>query len=75
MPNPPKSLLHQRFSRLLVLAKEGKNAHGNTTWMCQCDCGAVTTVLYQHLVTGRTQSCGQCAPSGWAAYHQKKPRP
>ena len=71
MPNPRKNLTKQRFGKLLVLSLNGKNKGGNSIWMCQCDCGAVKDVLYQHLVTGRTQSCG-CTPSGWTAYHQKR---
>lgn len=56
--NRRKSLLGQRFTRLLVTADAGNNEHGNSQWVCQCDCGEETLQPYQHLVSGRVKSCG-----------------
>lgn len=53
-----KSLLNQRFGSLVVTADAGRNAYGNSQWVCACDCGEETIALYQHLTTGRTKSCG-----------------
>jgi hypothetical protein len=55
-------LTGQRFGRLLVIERaEDKiqtNGRHRTRWKCQCDCGNITYVLSEHLVTGDTQSCG-----------------
>lgn len=62
MPKPTIDLTGQRFGRLTVL-RRGENAlrkdgRHNATFVCQCDCGNVVTVLAIHLKTGNTQSCG-----------------
>lgn len=33
---------------------------GNGKWLCQCDCGELTEVIRQNLVSGGTVSCGKC---------------
>lgn len=48
----------QKFGRYVVLARAGKDRHGNYLWSCRCDCGAVKTVVGSSLRRGRTQSCG-----------------
>ncbi len=58
MPNPRRKLTGKKFGRLTVLRVAKPDKHGNTRWVCQCDCGKETTVRYQHLSTGRQQSCG-----------------
>ena len=57
-----KDLTGQRFGRLVViewnpdnLTKNGKHAPG---WLCQCDCGNMTTVRPELLKNGTAQSCG-----------------
>ena len=52
------SLLNRRFTRLLVTADAKQNEHGNSQWVCLCDCGTETVQPYQHLVSGRVKSCG-----------------
>jgi len=52
------SLLDRRFTRLLVTHDAGANEHGNSQWVCLCDCGKKTIQPYQHLVSGRVKSCG-----------------
>lgn len=49
-------LTGQTFGRLKVVAKAPKPRH----WICDCRCGQRKTVRADHLVSGRTQSCG-CA--------------
>lgn len=51
------NLLEQRFGRLRVVAKE-PSKRNQTMWRCLCDCGAVTVVAANPLVSGRTKSCG-----------------
>jgi len=41
------------FHRLTVLRYQK-----GSRWECQCQCGKVVTVLTQHLMNGRTKSCG-----------------
>lgn len=54
-------LTGQRFGRLTVLHRHGKDGK-NTTWLCQCDCGGPksTGVVVQtyNLRHGKTVSCG-----------------
>jgi hypothetical protein len=47
-----------RFSRLTVLRREGTNKHGNSMWLCRCECGNTLTVASGHLRSAHTQSCG-----------------
>lgn len=48
-----KNYQGKRFGRLLALARVAPSR-----WLCLCDCGTHTTKWQQHLVTGRTRSCG-----------------
>ncbi|KKL27942.1 hypothetical protein LCGC14_2380130 [marine sediment metagenome] len=48
----------QRFARLMAVECNGRDFHGQTTWLCLCDCGQKTTVLSGNLRRGRTRSCG-----------------
>lgn len=47
-----------RFGRLLVIERAGRNNLKKVLWKCQCDCGNQTTVTAGSLVTGGTVSCG-----------------
>lgn len=50
-------LTGQRFGKLTVKAlSEVKNR--SAIWKCQCDCGNITEVLGNSLVSGGTRSCG-----------------
>lgn len=53
-----KNRIGQRHGRLLVVGYAGGRADGysNTTWICRCDCGAITEVTASNL--SRTHSCG-----------------
>jgi len=48
------------FGRLTVVARDGKDRHGQAMWACRCSCGGSTTVRGAHLLKGTTVSCG-CA--------------
>ena len=56
----------QKFGRLTIIARADayKTEAGTISrYLCRCDCGKETTVLWHNLRTGRTQSCG-CLKKG-----------
>lgn len=53
-----KSLIGQRFGKLLVIEQVENNKFGHTCYKCQCDCGGTTIVDSAHLRNGNTNSCG-----------------
>ncbi len=56
-----KSLIGQRFGRLVVVAYAGTDRQykcSKRLWECHCDCGRSTTLNTNRLTTGNTQSCG-----------------
>ena len=57
--NTQKDLTNQRFGRLLVLERDySKSTPGKIYWKCLCDCGNTVSVSRNHLISGRTSSCG-----------------
>ena len=49
----------RRFGRLLALEQiERRTNAGTTMWKCLCDCGRISEVSRNSLVTGTTKSCG-----------------
>lgn len=58
-PLPPrvKDIRGQRFGKLIVIDYT-YNAGGKGTWRCQCDCGAITLVGRDKLISKHTVSCG-----------------
>ena len=52
------NLINQRFGRLLVIKKVGKDKHMGLLWECLCDCGNTKTVRGNNLRQGSTKSCG-----------------
>lgn len=48
----------RRFGRLVVLQQAEQSQSGDIRWLCQCDCGKITTVRGSCLRSGHTQSCG-----------------
>jgi hypothetical protein len=48
----------QRFGWLVVLQSIGRNKHGQTLWLCRCDCKNEVVVTRNKLAGGRTKSCG-----------------
>ena len=54
----PANLVGQRFSRLVVVKRDGSDKWGSATWMCKCDCGNETVIRTTTLRNGGAQSCG-----------------
>jgi hypothetical protein len=53
-----KDITGQRFGRLVVLRREGKNISEQATWRCLCDCGKETVVAGITLRKKIVVSCG-----------------
>ena len=51
-------LTGQRYGRLTVIARHGRDASRQITWLCRCDCGNQSVVLGSNLRKGHTTSCG-----------------
>lgn len=51
-------LTEQRFGRLVVIRRNGKNKHNHVIWLCLCDCGTEINVISDRLRNGNTKSCG-----------------
>lgn len=60
MPRPLPNLIGQRFGRLVVLERDYHKQHPAETsrWLCQCDCGKITSALSNNIQRGITTSCG-----------------
>ena len=56
--NKPLDLIGKRYGRLLVISRQENNRHGQTKWLCLCDCGKHATPNGRALVAGHSQSCG-----------------
>ena len=53
-----KDLTNQRFGKLTALYPLKKQENNKYYWVCQCECGNLTTVIGTSLTNGNTQSCG-----------------
>lgn len=52
-------LTGKKFGMLQVLKRNGsEQSRGNSLWLCQCDCGILTTTRSSFLRKGVTKSCG-----------------
>lgn len=55
-------LVGKRFSRLVVVAEGKTKMHpsgsSHSSFVCECDCGSVVSVIGTSLTTGNTTSCG-----------------
>ena len=47
-----------RYGRLVVVCRDKTAKHGQTMWMCRCECGTLYIVQKNNLTTGHTTSCG-----------------
>lgn len=54
----PLALSGATFGELLALFSSGKDAGGNSQWVCLCSCGKEVTVRGARLISGHTKSCG-----------------
>jgi len=48
----------EKINSLKISKILGRNKHSKIILECECDCGNYTKVLYNHLKTGNTKSCG-----------------
>lgn len=55
-----KDLTGLKFNSLTVLYRSGSNRRGNSTWLCECDCGKKVTFSADHLTRKKSpvKSCG-----------------
>ena len=51
-------LTNERFGKLVVIKKRGKDKHGHIEWLCKCDCGEETIATTSDLRRGHVKSCG-----------------
>ena len=54
------NLIGQKFGRLTVIKRVGSNHHGQSQWLCSCDCGNKNEIVVvgSSLTSGHTKSCG-----------------
>lgn len=57
-PATHKNLIGQKFGRLIVLNEDFIDEKHCIHWLCQCDCGEITSVRTDQLTSSRTKSCG-----------------
>ena len=55
-----KSLVGQRFGKLVVKEYSGTDKFRNSLWKCECDCGRGTIEKGTLLTKGKIISCGKC---------------
>lgn len=55
-----KSLIGQRFGKLLVKKLIKTNSHGERVWECLCDCGNITNKMSNQLTKGIAIRCPKC---------------
>lgn len=47
-----------KYGRLTVLYRNGRNSCGKIVWHCKCECGNETDVITSVLKSGQSKSCG-----------------
>lgn len=53
------NLIGNKYGDLTVIQKsDKKNKNRETSWICICNCGNITTVIGSNLKNGTTKSCG-----------------
>lgn len=63
-------LVGYRYGRLVVVERASNDRHGETRWVCRCDCGEVAVVRRGNLRSGNTKSCGCLHRQRSAAAHR-----
>ncbi len=67
------NLAGRRFGRLIAVGDLGTRALKQPhTWICQCDCGNITSTLSSSLRSGGTRSCGCLQKESCAVSAQRK---
>jgi hypothetical protein len=54
----PRVAVGVPLGRLIVVAEEPRNKHGQRVWRCRCRCGGETVATHSNLATGGVRSCG-----------------
>lgn len=57
---PVIDLTDQRFGRVLVLKRYGRDYFGQITWLCKCDCANEQLFVGTRLRGGRIKQCAKC---------------
>lgn len=52
------NLSGQKFGKLTVIMPSESDKHGNMQWLCECECGHLTTARADRLLDGNRKSCG-----------------
>lgn len=47
-----------KYGLLTVVKLHKRTKRGGSLWLCECECGNLTVVRYDHLARGRVKSCG-----------------
>ena len=56
-----KEVVGLKYNRLTIIDEEPTIKYGNSTFrimLCRCECGEEKVIMFQHLKSGRTKSCG-----------------
>lgn len=54
-------ITNQKFGKLTAIEKSpNKSKDGRTQWVCKCECGNTTEIIYKNLKSGNSKSCGKC---------------
>lgn len=53
-----KDITGQKFGRLTVIKRVGRNKQRQATWLCQCECANQITAVGCYLRSKRVMSCG-----------------
>lgn len=58
MARDPKDFVGKKFGKLEIVSFSRKDNNSNNYYLCKCDCGTEKVVAQNHLVSGKTKSCG-----------------
>lgn len=53
-----QNLVGKKFGRLTVIERAENGKHGDSRWLCLCECGNSKVILGSHLKRGKIRSCG-----------------
>jgi len=68
----PKDATGKRFGRLVAIRRVENYKDGRARWLCKCDCGKETTVIYSSMASGNTISCGCALTEALTKHNQSK---
>jgi 5-methylcytosine-specific restriction endonuclease McrA len=51
-------LIGEKFSRLTIISRAANDKHGQTKYLCRCDCGNYSVIDKYRLTHNRVKSCG-----------------